>query len=149
MDALGGSYVGLVLIGADCLTCSPMPDPALARSAHRVHDPLEKFPDDVRRAYGHYQSTRDPEALDVVVLAVVRDYIPKHAAPPPGQDLAEHLRLMTDLGFDSLAIAELVFFLEDLLKVKISNDEILRVSTVGELRSFVREKLAARDPGQR
>ena len=120
-----------------------MPDPATARPTPRSHDPLAKFPENVRQAYQDYQTTRNARALHVVVLAVVRDHVPKHLAPPPDQPLPENAALMNDLGFDSLAIAELVFFLEELLKVKITNAEIIGVRTVGELRAFVELKLGS------
>ena len=81
-------------------------------------------------------------ALDHVVIGVVRSFIPKQVAPAPDQPLVETARLMEDLGFDSLAVAETVFFLEDLFKVKISNEEIMQVRTVVELRAFVRQKIA-------
>lgn len=113
-------------------------------SPRRAHDPLAKFPREVREAYERAQSSADPAAVDTVVLAVVRDFIPKHVAPPADQPLPDSARLMGDLGYDSLAIAETVFFLEDLFDVKISNAEIMQVSTVSELRAFVRAKLAGR-----
>ena len=111
-------------------------------SPRRPHDPLAKFPQEVRDAYSRCKTSGDPDAVDTVVLAVVRDFIPKHVAPPADQPLADHAKLMADLGYDSLAIAETVFFLEDLFNVKISNEEIMKVSTVAELRAFVRAKLA-------
>ena len=113
-----------------------------SNSPRRPHDPLAKFPQEVRDAYSSYKDSGDASAVDTVVLAVVRDFIPKHVAPPAGQPLADNAKLMADLGFDSLAIAETVFFLEDLFNVKISNEEIMKVSTVAELRAFVRAKLA-------
>jgi acyl carrier protein len=99
------------------------------------------FPAEARDAYTRFTQTRQPADLDIVILAIVRDHIPSAAqrsGPPP----ADHAALIADLGFDSVAITEMVFFVEDLFHVRISNEEILRVRTVGDLRAFVREKLA-------
>lgn len=120
------------------------PTDSSSTQPRRPHDPLAKFPQEVRNAYARYKTSGDTSAIDTVVIAVVRDFIPKHVAPPAGQPLADNAKLMADLGFDSLAIAETVFFLEELFAVKITNAEIMSVSTVAELRAFVRAKLAER-----
>jgi acyl carrier protein len=99
---------------------------------------LRHFPDEVRSAYVRLRETGDPIAADTLVLAIVEDHM-----PDPTAELADTASLIADLGFDSVAIAEMVFFIEDLLQVNVSNEEILRVKTVGELRAFVRTKLGA------
>ncbi len=102
---------------------------------------LAKFPASVKEAYARYQATRDPEAVQLIVMAALHDFLPGSDGgnvPMP----EDHQRLIEDLGYDSLAVAETVFFLEDLFDVKIGSEDLLKLETVGELRAFVAEKLA-------
>jgi 3-hydroxyacyl-[acyl-carrier-protein] dehydratase len=94
---------------------------------------LRRFPPEIREAFRSFQATGDVVALHQVVLAVVRDFMPR----PQEKPMADEMRLIEDLGYDSLAVAETIFFLEDLLQVRIENKELLQVRTVGELRGFV------------
>jgi acyl carrier protein len=119
-----------------------MQSPASLRPAVSLPDAVETllrhFPEDVRAAYLTLRATGDAAAADKLVLAIVADHMPRKEA-----ELSDGAELLRDLGFDSVAIAEMVFFIEDLLQVNVTNAEILRVRTVGELRAFVRLKLAA------
>ncbi len=103
---------------------------------------LRHFPEEVRAAYVRLRETGDPAAADTLVLAIVADHMPHKSA-----ELADHVALVAGLGFDSVAIAEMIFFIEDLLQVSVTNAEIAGVTTVGELRAFVRAKLAAARAG--
>lgn len=100
------------------------------------------FPAEAQQAYGRFVQTRVPADADVVVLAIMVDHMPDKKLRP-NTPPADTLALVADLGFDSVAITEMVFFLEDLFQVRISNEEILKVRTVGDLRAFVRQKLNA------
>jgi acyl carrier protein len=103
---------------------------------------LRHFSEEVRGAFVRLRETGDPAAADTLVLAIVADHMPDKTVV-----LVDSAALMADLGFDSVTIAEMVFFLEDLLQVNVSNAEIIRVRTVGDLRAFVRLKLAAQPTG--
>lgn len=110
--------------------------------------PLNKFPAAVRDAHARFLANGDSDALDVVVLAILRDHQPSHARAATPAELPDSARLMADLGFDSLALAEIVFFVEDLYSVSITNAELVSITTVGELRSFIRVKVAAATAGR-
>ncbi|MET0262746.1 MAG: acyl carrier protein [Rariglobus sp.] len=129
----------------DAPSSVPSPTPASTPAAPKPAapaNPLAKFPSAVRDAHKHFLATGDVEALDTVVLAVVRDHQPSHLRATSPAVFPDEASLMGDLGFDSLALAEIVFFFEDLYKISITNDELMNISTVGKLREFVRSKVA-------
>jgi acyl carrier protein len=78
------------------------------------------------------------------VLAIVIYHCPATNRPSdPQAVIADSTQLVADLGYDSLAMAEIVFFFEDLYKVAISNDDLLKIQSVGDLRAYVRTKVQA------
>jgi acyl carrier protein len=104
---------------------------------------LRHFPAEVREAYLRFKTARSESDADLIVLAVVRDHLPNKALKAE-TSFGDELQLIADLGFDSVAITEMVFFLEDLFQVQIGNEEIMRVRTIGDLRNFVRKKTSAK-----
>lgn len=104
---------------------------------------LRHLPEHARASFRRFQAEGDVGALDVVMSAILEDFIPRHPATPIGECSSE-TRLIEDLGFDSLAITELVFFTEELFGITIANEELLQVRTIGQLRAFVRRKVTER-----
>jgi acyl carrier protein len=109
----------------------PVPCPALAR-----------FPAGVLEAFQRYRSNGDVGAVEEVVIAAAFDHRP--GAKDPAPRVSDSTRLLEDLGYDSVSVAELVFFLEDLFDLTISTDDIKGVSTIGDLRACVIRKIAGK-----
>lgn len=116
-----------------------LPEPSSSSTVRK--EPLRDFPEEVREAFRRLRETGDPAAADTVVLAIVAEHMPRKGVP-----ISDQSALVADLGFDSFAITEMIFFVEELFEVSISNAEILGVSSVADLREFVRAKLASREP---
>jgi acyl carrier protein len=124
---------------------APAPAPQPPNPADR-EEALRHLPDEAREAFKRFQATGEVAALDPVILAILADFIPRKTARPLAE-MSGDSRLMDDLGFDSLAITEVVFFTEDLFGISIANEEILQVRTLDDLRSFVHRKVTGRTAG--
>ncbi len=103
---------------------------------------LARFPADVLEAYQRYRTQGDAGAVEAVVIAAVVDYRPSGTRAVAA--VSDATRLFEDLEYDSVAVAELVFFLEDLFDVTLSNDDLAAVRTIADLRACVSVKLAAK-----
>jgi acyl carrier protein len=112
---------------------------------HHETDQADRIKHLSGEARAAFQASGDPAGLDTVICAILADFMPRRSAVP----LAERsgsLRLIEDLGFDSLAITEVVFFAEDLFGITISNEEIAQVRTLDNLRGFICRKVAVGAP---
>lgn len=98
---------------------------------------------EAQAAFRRFQAEGDADGLDPVILSILEDFNP-HTSTVPLARQPGGTRLIEDLDFDSLAIAEVVFFAEDLFGITISNDEIVQVRTLDDLRGFMRRKVSAR-----
>ena len=91
-----------------------------------------------RLLYAGNLPENDP--ITAKVLAAVAGV--KHLQPEavsPGQSLAE-------LGFDSLDTVNLLFVLEEDFKISISDDEVGRIRTVGDIITGIRQLKSAGAP---
>jgi acyl carrier protein len=78
-----------------------------------------------------------------VVLAIMRDHVPAKRQDSTPPVITDEMTLMGDLGIDSVSIADAVFMLEEVFGVNIANKELVRLRTIGDLRGFIRTKLAS------
>jgi acyl carrier protein len=118
--------------------------PALA--ATESEDRIKHLPEVARVAYREFQRNGNPSTLDPVIYAILEDFIPQSPAGPL-PELPGTTQLIGDLGFDSLAITEVVFFTEDLFGITITNEEIMQVRSLDDLRNFIHRKVASRVAG--
>lgn len=106
----------------------------------RVQENLTGFPPTVVEAYLAFAETGSLAQLDEVVLGVLQFYLAK----PPSAPLAElpgSTRLIADLGCDSLTMIDVMFLAENLLGIKLADDELTKIETLDELRAHFRGRM--------
>ena len=111
----------------------------------RIQESLVGFPPRVTEAYLAFAEHGDLTSLDVVVLGVLQFYLAKKPKEPLDA-LPGTTRLVEDLGCDSLTMMDTVFMAETLLEIKIDDAELARMSTLDELRGYIRSQVKSGAP---
>lgn len=106
----------------------------------RVQENLTGFPQPVIDAYLAFADSGSLAQLDEVVLGVLQFYLAKPPAAPlatmPGST-----RLIADLGCDSLTMIDVMFLAENLLGIKLADDELTKIETLDQLRAHFRGRM--------
>lgn len=89
-----------------------------------------------------FRSEGDLEAAKVVVYGIIERYMPVEAAPKL-RSATDDTRLIEDLGIDSLTMLEIVLSIEEALGVRIENEELREIRTLGEVKDFISKKISA------
>ncbi len=113
--------------------------PLSHRQPEEIRAMLAGFPSTTVDAVLRLRDHPDADALECAVLKVTEFYLPKAAAKSlTGQP--ETARLREDLGIDSLTLAEAAFKIDELLGVPIESHALAGLGTLGDLRTFLRQK---------
>ncbi|MGA3008058.1 MAG: acyl carrier protein, partial [Opitutaceae bacterium] len=83
-----------------------------------------------------FRKTGDPLLVPAVVVGIIERFAePDQRARLRGAD--DDLRLIEDLGIDSLTMMEIVILVEDALQMSINNDELRNLRTLGDIKTFI------------
>jgi 3-hydroxyacyl-[acyl-carrier-protein] dehydratase len=74
--------------------------------------------------------------MPAVVIGVIERFVEPDLRPKL-KDADDDLRLIEDLGIDSLTMMEIVILVEDVLQLSINNDELRNLRTVGDVKTFI------------
>lgn len=110
-----------------------------ADAKKRADESLVGFPPRIITAYHSFAENGDPTNLDVVVLGVLHFYLAKK--PKESLDtFPGTTRLVEDLGCDSLTMMDTVFMVESLFDIKLDDAELAKISTLDDLRKYLRQQ---------
>jgi acyl carrier protein len=108
---------------------------------------LVHLPAPIQASYQRYLQSGDMQAADEVVLAIIKDHVPSKKAALIPTTHTDSSTLTGDLGIDSVSIADALYVLEDVFDVSIADRDIANLRTVGDLKRFLRTKLANESAG--
>jgi acyl carrier protein len=83
-----------------------------------------------------FRKTGNPEHLPAVVIGIIERFVEPDLRIKL-KDADDDLRLIEDLGIDSLTMMEIVILVEDVLQMSINNDELRNLRTVGDVKLFI------------
>jgi 3-hydroxyacyl-[acyl-carrier-protein] dehydratase len=87
-----------------------------------------------------FRKTKNTEHLPAIILGVIERFVePDLRAKLKDPD--DDLRLIEDLGIDSLTMMEIVILVEEVLQMSINNEELRNLRTIGDVKQFIECKV--------
>jgi acyl carrier protein len=101
---------------------------------------LKRCSEETVAAALRFEETRDLDELPAIILGVLA----RDAATPRPDGMAsvtDDMKLIEDIGMDSFGMIEVVMTAEEVLGLTIATEEMGSISTLGDLKKFLRTKL--------
>jgi 3-hydroxyacyl-[acyl-carrier-protein] dehydratase len=110
------------------------------RDEAHLREVLKRCSASTYEAACRFRQTGDPAWLPVIILGVIEHHVDPDLRPKL-RDADDDLRLIEDLGIDSLTMMEIVALAEDVLPVSINSEELCLLRTLGDVRRVIECKL--------
>jgi acyl carrier protein len=116
---------------------SPIPLKAFApEDEAALREALKRCSPSTFEAAVQFRKTGNAEHVPAVVIGVIERFVEPDLRMKL-KDADDDLRLIEDLGVDSLTMMEIVILVEDVLQMSINNDELRNLRTVGDVKTFI------------
>jgi acyl carrier protein len=120
-------------------TNKPFPStlkPFAPEDENALREALKRCSPSAFEAAVQFRKTGNPEHVPAVVIGVIERFVEPDLRIKL-KDADDDLRLIDDLGIDSLTMMEIVILVEDVLQMTINNDELRNLRTVGDVKTFI------------
>lgn len=114
----------------------PTPKPFAPEDEIALREALKRCSPSTFEAAIQFRKTGNPEHVPAVVIGVIERFVEPDLRTKL-KDADDDLRLIEDLGIDSLTMMEIVILVEDVLQMSINNDELRNLRTVGDVKTFI------------
>jgi len=98
---------------------------------------IQDLPEELREVLCRFAETQSDADLTELIVAVLKDL----GTEMDGFEMTDDTNFIVDLGLDSLAITEFIFFFEDVFEFRITNEDLAQMKTLGVLKTYLRQKL--------
>src|SRR5688500_3389477 len=126
-------------VSSSSVTTKPSPIPLKAFAPEdeaALRETLKRCSPSTFEAAVQFRKTGNAEHVPAVVIGVIERFVEPERRIKM-KDAGDDLRLIEDLGIDSLTMMEIVILVEDVLQMTINNDELRNLRTVGDVKTFI------------
>ncbi len=113
-----------------------MSNPLTPETEQDLREQLKRCSPETVEGALRYRTTGDPDGVGVVVLGIIERFLDPEVRPRLRAG-GDGLRIFDDLGIDSLTMVEVVMLVEDVLQIKINNDELRDLRTIGDVKTYI------------
>lgn len=114
----------------------PTPKPFAPEDENALREALKRCSPSAFESAVQFRKTGNPEHVPAVVIGIIERFVEPDLRIKL-KDADDDLRLIDDLGIDSLTMMEIVILVEDVLQMTINNDELRNLRTVGDVKTFI------------
>jgi acyl carrier protein len=105
-----------------------------------IRESLKRCSEQSIEAALQFSETRDPELVPAIVLGIIERFVEPDVRPVLREE-NDQVRLLEDLGIDSLLMVEIVILVEETLDLHIENEELRNLRTIGDIKAYLDAKI--------
>ncbi|MGA2051985.1 MAG: phosphopantetheine-binding protein [Opitutales bacterium] len=124
---------------------TPAPGSFTSASEQELRNTLKRCSPETVEAAVAFRKTGDTSQLNTIVLGLVERFMEPELRPKLHQPDADDMKILEDLGVDSLTMVELVMLVEETLALTVDNNELRGIKTVGDIKRFVAAKVQSKN----